>query len=123
MWEITLNGQMHSGSFETEQAAKNRVAEVQNQFPGGKVEVKERTSDATDGSRYAGRDANGLPVTSVPADAQAATQAGGQQPGAADRPGQGMLPGPGGAVQTEQVSTEGAKPMVEGKNPSQAPKK
>lgn len=116
MFEITVDGQQHSGSFTTRADAERGLPAAQVQFPGKRVEVLER-ADGGDGlARYAGRDANGLPVTSVPNEVGNSGSSG-QAPGSAQQPSEGMLPGPGGAVQTE-----GAAPaQPETKNPSMSP--
>lgn len=102
MYEIAVDGQQHSGSYSTRADAERGLAAVQAQFPGKEVEVLERQEGGDGLARYAGRDANGLPVTSVPLDAQKGASKG-QAPGEIQRPSDGMLPGPGGAVQTESL--------------------
>ena len=100
LFEITVDGKQHSGSYITRADAERGLPAVSAQFPGKNVEVLER-ADGGDGlARYAGRDANGLPVTSVPLDAQRAST-GGMEEADIQKPSEGMLPGAGGAVQTE----------------------
>lgn len=118
MYEIVVDGQQHSGSYETEQQAKEGLRKAlearPDDFRGKKAEVRERNMTATGAAdRYVTRDANGVPQAQVPLDAQGPIGSG---PAVAENP--NMLPGTGGAVQTEGSAAQQAKPAQ-----STAPKK
>lgn len=119
LYVVTVNGQPHTGAYLTKAEAERQVATVRGHYP-DKRDVIEVAPHLGGAGKFATTDAPGTlgvkPAVSA------------QEPGSAQIPSEGMLPGPGGAVQTEMTGAvpegkAGTNADLPGATKSVAPKK
>lgn len=99
MYEVTLDGQPHTGSYPTEGEAQRQLAALKDQFPGRKLEVRQRAPQGS-ADRYVGaQNPDGDPNYVAKAlEQQGVSVAGERDP--QQGLSQGIVPGPGGAADT-----------------------
>ena len=117
LWVVTVNGEPHTGAYSNRAEAERQLTTVRGHFP-----------DKRDVVEVAPHGAGQFATTNAPGTLGVKPTAQTQEPGSAQIPSEGMLPGPGGAVQTEMTgspteSKAGTNADLPGSKASQAPKK